>query len=272
MNETLLGTQLEKQGWRQGAIIKSEDTLEIISALGIKTPHPESLVFIVASQSCDIANNQLTLDPYVELSIGCVIETLDGNRQFNKNPRVLHTTIEYFDETTVSIQKFVELKACEKATIPKEQLLHFTPCVDSALKQIQLNAYVDWLAARYKRPAHPTKFNELLNINKLKKKLKPVDNVLSGIYVEITPDKEIADDEKYSVNLLGLYPVEYNGELEAATKVLGHFETMMREAGMDVTTALMREDKISVALHKKFKRFYFDDLSYKNQSQLPPEV
>lgn len=267
-----LGLLLEEKGWRQGSIVKAEDAKRVIDALGIDVDDSEACVFIVASQSCDIANDNIKIDPSASLSLGRLIDKVDGNRSFNKNPRVLHTTIECFDESAVSVQKSIELFACDKFSILKKELSGFDPCSESIMAKPQLDTYVDWLAARYKRPAHPTKFNNLLNMNKLKKKAKSCDGVLSGVYVEVFPDKEISEGEVYAVNLLGLYPAEYEGGLESAKEALKFFEDMMREAGMEVRMVLQSEGEISVARFKKFKRFYFDEISYKSGSSLPPEV
>jgi hypothetical protein len=46
----------------------------------------------------------------------------------------------------------------------------------------------------------------------------------------------------------------------------------MRQAKMDVTVALRNESEVSIAVIKRFKRFYYDDLSFKAEAPLPPEV
>ena len=46
----------------------------------------------------------------------------------------------------------------------------------------------------------------------------------------------------------------------------------MRQANMHVVVAVKKEDEISVAALKRFKRFYYDDLSFRNSTEYPPEV
>lgn len=46
----------------------------------------------------------------------------------------------------------------------------------------------------------------------------------------------------------------------------------MEEGDMDVSSAVMLESKISIAMIKRFKRFYFDDLSIKDDKPRPVET
>ena len=46
----------------------------------------------------------------------------------------------------------------------------------------------------------------------------------------------------------------------------------MRQAGMNVVVAVKKEDELSVAAFKRFKRFYYDDLSFRQSTEYPPEV
>jgi len=57
-----------------------------------------NIVLIVSSQSCDIANNSIDVAPFIELSLGRIIEKINGNLAFNKNPRTLHTELQYKTE------------------------------------------------------------------------------------------------------------------------------------------------------------------------------
>ncbi len=237
----------------------------------------DRIVLIVASQSCDVANNNIVGDPFIEFSLGRIIEKMNGNLAFNKNPRTLHTELQYRTENLdISKNIIVELFVYEKIQIDKLELLSYSPDNNRLLVNKQLKGFVSWHSARYSRPALPTTFNNLISEadpkNKRKKKIKSIDSMLSGIYVEILPDKEIAQGETYNVNLLGLIAADFNDDLENTKKLIEEYAQLMKDAGMDVHTSVLKEDEISVATLKHFKRFYYDDLSYKNTTALPPET
>ena len=252
-----------------------EDIKDLLEAAN--TPHEEDIVLLVASQSCDIANNNVASDPYIELSSAKIIPKINGNLAHNKNPRTLHTalTCRTNDEEIFS-EEFIKLKAFEKILLPKEILAGRLPSTDKLLEDKQLKSYVAWLAARYSRPALPTAFNDQLKAadpkGKLRDKVKKGNEQLTGIYVEIIPDAEISESESYRVNLLGLLPAGFNSNQDKADSAINAYADVLRSAGMDVTPAVQTEDNISVAVIGRFKRFYYDDLSFKEEAPLPPET
>ena len=87
----MIGTQLENAGWRQGSVVRSSDLPQLLDIIDV--PNEAGLELLLASQSCDIANNNLDIDPYIEVSIARKINTPNGNLTHNKNPRILHTYI-----------------------------------------------------------------------------------------------------------------------------------------------------------------------------------
>jgi hypothetical protein len=271
----LIGNQLEKAGWRQGSVIKSSDVQCLAEIKGI--PFEENLVLLIASQSCDIANNNVTTDPYIELSVAKKIDKLNGHYTHNKNPRTLHTYVTcrtVNDE--VATEDNLELMAFEKIAIQKEQFIKLLPDKDKVLEDMQLKSYIAWLAARYSRPALPSKFNELIKAvdpkGKLRAKAKKGDEQLAGIYVEIFPNEEIKVGETYSVNILGLLSAGFSGDSSKAENAIKAHADMLGKAGMKVKSAIRNEDNVTVAQIKRFNRFYYDDLSIKGETPLPPEI
>jgi hypothetical protein len=272
----LIGSQLEEAGWRQGSVVSASDIQQLIDIIG-GISFTEDLMLIVASQSCDIANNNVDTDPYIELSVARKIEAPKGHLTHNKNPRILHTHITCrTSDGDVFTEENLELMAFEKIALPKERLAGLQPDSDRVLEDRQLKSYVAWLAARYSRPALPTKFNDLIRAadpkGKLRDKAKTGNEQLVGIYVEIIPDAEIKDDESYNVNLLGLLPAGFSGDSNKAENAINAYADVLRSTGMEVTVATRTEDQISLAAIKRFKRFYYDDLSLKEETPLPPET
>lgn len=86
------------------------------------------------------------------------------------------------------------------------------------------------------------------------------------------PDAEIHKGESYSVNLLGLLPASFTGDANNAKNAIDAYADVMRKAGMDVSTAVSTEDKVSLVTISRFKRFYYDDLSLKEDAPMPPEI
>ncbi|MFT5118186.1 MAG: hypothetical protein ACI9NY_001724 [Kiritimatiellia bacterium] len=273
----MIGSQLEEAGWRQGSVVHDDDIANLLQILGVDDA--SGITLIVASQSCDIANNNCSDDPYIEFFIARAIKLADNNFTFNKNVRKLHTTLhcQTTDSNLIS-DHFLSLKAYEKVTLLKEKMIGRHPDKDRILSGNDLHSFVAWLAARYKRPALPTSFNNRLkatdkNNKKQKSIAKKVNHHLSGIYLKIVPDAEILDTENYSVDLLGLVPAGFRGDLDQIQPLLDEYKIIMERSGMDVRAVIAKEDEISIAQIKQFKRFYYDDLSFRdNEAPHPPET
>ncbi len=271
-----LGDELIESGWRQGSVVRAECVLELIQGIPNIVKN-NSLIVIIASQSCDISYNTITDDPTIEISIAYKISKQDGNCTFNKNARKLHTKLHLeTGDTDVFNEVYIELKAHQKYSIFKQLLHNLQPDTKLELTNQQLEFYVLWLAARYSRPALPTEFNNRLmsadQDDKRKKIAKKLNKQLSGLYIEIIPYKEITSSEHYKVNLLGLVSPDFVGDITTVNKSIVDFETIMKKAGMDVRVEVSTEDKISIATLKRFKRFYYDDLSFKKNAPKPIET
>jgi hypothetical protein len=272
----LIGEQLEKLGWRQGSVVKKQDMPDLLAFIGEDGISSDAHL-IVASQSCDIANNNTENDPNVELLIARPIIRKDGNLTYNKNPRQLHSELKIFTgNTDLFSYESIEIKIAERILVPKEHLANFSPDDSAQLEAGQLESCVNWLSARYNRPALPTIFNNRIahaDPNaKLRKKAKALNDKLSGIYVEIIPFDELPEGENYTVNLLGLVTEINESEIPRAESSIAAIADILMAANMEVKTAVRSEADISVAQIKRFKRFYFDDLSFKDDTDLPPEV
>ena len=271
----MIGTQLEEAGWRQGSVVKPSDLHCLLDMIG--RPYEAGLVLLVATQSCDIANNNIESDPYIEFSVARNIESPKGHFTHNKNPRTLHTHVTCrTGDDEVFKEDSLELRAFDKVSVPKEKLAGLQPDLNRVLEQRQLASYVAWLAARYSRPALPSAFNDRISAadpkGKLRNKVRKGNEQLVGIYVEIIPDAEIAASESYNVNLLGLLPAGLAGDSSKAEEAIKAYAEVLRKAGMTVVSSVRKEDDVSIAVIKRFKRFYFDDLSFRDDAHQPPET
>ncbi len=265
-------SKLEEAGWRQGSVIRKLD----LPAL-TKLDNIDETVVILISQSCDIANNNIKEEPFVEVLVCKSIDSSNGNFTFNKNPRKIHTELLLrTSDGDVFSSQFVESLAFRKILVPKAFFVGKIPDEDIMMEEEQLNHLKNWLSARYTRSALPTEFNNRVNAadkkDKRKKKAKSLNKHLSGLYVEITPDVEIEENENYSVNLLGLLSPAFDGKIEEVKTSVDEIAGIFRKAGMEVTSAVRKEDQVSVAVFRRFKRLYYDDLSLRNGIRLPLEV
>lgn len=268
---------MEDGGWLQGSIVSAHHTQ-------IMTAHFDALqgdmLLVVASQSCDVANNS---EEDIEFSIARKIEKIDGNCAFNKHPRILHIPayIKNNDETVSEI--YLELLANEKVCIPKKELLELNidePCKSITLKNSIIDNYVDWLAARYKRPALPSEFDRRVDKAWKKKKREKaflkLSEYIKGIYIEITPSEEIEENEAYSVNLLVLITDEAKESADISTGIetliKSYIDTMKTVKINTISHKIDIESRVSLASFKRYKRVNLDSLSYKNNHPLPPEL
>lgn len=263
---------LEELGWRQGSFVKSELVARLISEIESDFAISSEDILIVASQSCDVASSK---EEYIELSISRPLTIGEFEKKYscNRDPRRLHTKA----STSMSDSKItLSLLAHEKIVIKKAILETDKPDDKIWLSEDDLNGYVDWLAGRYKRPALPTKFDQLIastdrNAKKRKKITKKANDFLTGIYVTIYPNRDISDDENYSVDLLGVASDEES--IASATEALDDYATILREAGMDVSDPKIgTEFQISVGTLRQYQRVNFDYLSYEQGTNLPPDI
>lgn len=264
--------KLEDQGWRQGSFISPETILKLLNRIENTFDISTNDLLVVASQSCDVASSQ---EEYIELSILRTLSIEEFKKEFshNRHPRILHIKA----NSTDSDEKInLKLQAHEKIQIKKQLLEEYTPDNSICFSESDLNQYIDWLAGRYKRPALPTKFDQLIaNADKSGKKRKKItkraNDYLTGIYVDIYPNRDISDSETYSVNLLGIVSEEQY--LSIATDTLNEYADILKNAGMDVSDPKVgTEFQISVGTLRQYQRINVDYLSYEQNTPQPPDT
>jgi hypothetical protein len=271
----LIGTKLELAEWRQGSIVKQDDAIQILNQ--IHNTLGKDVVLIVASQSCDIANNRIDLDPTIEFSIGQIKEQSNSTLRFNQNPRTLH--IELLSVNTASqptTRLSVELIAHRKITIEKIILERMKPDPTRGMPQSELDSYVRWLAGRYDRPAFPSEFNRRLEStrDKVRQKAKKANPALLGLYIELSPITELAQNETYTVNLLALTSDRASSpeDIQNVSALINVIETTMKSNNIEVKSRIASAEEISVAVFMRFKRLQYDFISLRENTPLPPTV
>lgn len=190
--------------WRQGHVL----TADAIQALGLSHPEtPNSTYVVVISHDCDLANDDLQVEPNVEIIIGRHLPEGNGNYFWAKAPRTLHLDVLRADSPAV-----VELVATSKGVIPKEALAAFVPDNTYSFAGKSLSALRSWLGVRYNRAAFPDPFVDRLSQFKADKRLakiiEPVGNLLSAVYFDVDGGKEVdhSDGSPYDLKIVLAYP------------------------------------------------------------------
>jgi hypothetical protein len=169
--------------WRQGHLLTRESTAELV----LKCPLEGTVVAVVASHDCDIANDkELT----VEVIVGVLLEKCDKQFLRARNVRELH----YRVPATFGEGHFIALRHEHLVRVPRAQFLtsarrddryEIDPDEKRALKQ--------WLAARYGRPAFPDRFEAHLRKEVRKRKVERAitdlvsdeESLLVGIFFDL---------------------------------------------------------------------------------------
>ncbi|MGF1764838.1 hypothetical protein [Aliivibrio kagoshimensis] len=275
-----LGEQLEMNGWLQGSIISGNCAIETLKQcrvidLDVSRLVKDEFILIVASQSCYIARSDD--ESSIQLVVASIIDKTDGNKEFNKNPRFIHCTgrtVIGSEESAKIEEIYFEIKVVEKLFIKKKHLINTSIDHDISITEQDRRSFVNWLGGHYTKPALPTAFNDIINgieSKPYRRAEKALGAEFRGVYVSLEPKGEIDKaNEIYKVQLLGL--VFNESDEKAGSPKLEKLATLMKSVGLDVTVACLSPKKVSIDLLDRFTRIYLDDISYKQQVSLPPDV
>lgn len=242
--------------WRQGHLF----TPEAAGALGLAHPEwPDSTCVIVISHDCDLANDNLQIEPDVEVIVGRRVQKGDGNYFWAKAPRTLHIDAQLGGTAVV-----IELVATAKHLISKRELAAFLPDTAYSLSGKSLSAIRSWLGVRYNRAAFPDPFVDRLSQSKVDKRLakliEPVGNLLSAVYFDVDGGKEIdrSDRSPYELKIVLAYPP--GDDPEQAAEAVEALETAITNIFRDRCFDQGAEKWTGIAL-KQCMSICEDDLS-----------
>jgi hypothetical protein len=214
--------------WRQGHIL----TMDAAEALGLLHPEtPDSTCVVVIGHDCDLANDDLQVEPDVEVIVGRWLDQGNGSYFWAKAPRTLHADVLRGDAAAV-----IELVATSKRLVPKHALATFSPDTACSFSGKALSALRSWLAVRYNRAAFPDAFVDRMAKSKVDKRLtkiiEPVGNLLSAVYFDVDKGMDIdhSDGSPYELKIVLAYapgedPEQTADSLEKLeTAITGEFE------------------------------------------------
>lgn len=149
--------------WRQGQVLD----VAAMESLGLKhSESPAETAVVVISHDCDLANDNLKAEPFVEVVLGRRVPAVKGDFAWGKSPRTLHLEYRHSGETVA-----IELVATEKLNIEKDLLASFTPDAAYQLSPKHLSVLRNWLSVRYNRAAYSDHFVDRMKAAKLDEKL-----------------------------------------------------------------------------------------------------
>jgi hypothetical protein len=189
----------ENKKWTQGSVCERAVIEKLL------TGHIQGSdvgIFIAVSHDCDIANGDMTKEPFIEFFPVKFLDSKNGAYLYGKNPRILHLQLFKND-----VSCFVEIEANSRFCIKKEKLLSVYPNENYRLVDRDKKILQDWLAARYRRHAFPNNLDAILKKRKFWKKLS--ENVsdemahsIQQFRLHFEPDGDIEPDERYELELL----------------------------------------------------------------------
>ena len=245
-----------KNGWHQGNIIDDEATVHVLleNSYWYKLPDCKSPAFlIVISHDCDILNNKLEDEPYIDLLSG-FFENRDGNFFYGKNPRRLQ--IEFGE-------KIIGLNANETIRVTKDLFEALNPKHSSmTLNKNDIKHIVNWISRRYSRAAFPDEFNNRLKVSnqQIDKTTKnPLMNNVSLIFVDIS-NEELKTEDEYEITMI--IGVQHGLNLKIMSQVEDLFFDTFNIAGIKADVEVYDEYDITYEVISTYKRFNWDFRSY----------
>ncbi len=188
--------------WRQGNVISPADAV----ALGLTKNGDEKTIAVVISHDCDLAVEDLSEEPFVEVILGRRIPQGHGNYSFAKHPRRLH-----LDFTHEGAPASIELTASARINVPKSALANTVPDSRFSVPVPGLRILQSWLSSRYRRQALPDELVERLRAvwPKLEKTGKANSAGIIGFWLDFAPDdNHLSQGELYEVWLNVVYSVD----------------------------------------------------------------
>jgi hypothetical protein len=255
--------------WRQGHVLDAR----AIAALGFKNSVDEAAtVVVVISHDCDLAIENIEVEPDVEVIIGRLVASPNGNFTWAKAPRTLHLPM-----TRGGALVNVELVSTKKLLVPKSDLAGYEPDSAFILDGKGLGVLRSWLSARYNRSAFSDAFvdrmkNTKLDI-KLAKTLEPYGGLISFVNFNIDAGKivERSAGNPYTLSIVLVYAPGEDPEVsaEAAENVVQAVEKTCEDrlkAGIDIvlkSCIAISEDDLPVSQARALMQWRLEHMTNK---------
>jgi len=265
--------------WRQGQVLGTE----AIEALGLLHPEfPDASAVVVISHDCDLANDNLNAEPFVEILIGRKVETAKGDLAWGKSPRTLH--LEYSHS---GAPVFIELVATNKTRVEKNLLAPFQPDAAYKLSPKFLTGLRHWLSVRYNRAAYPDQFVARMKDAKLDEKLASRLRkypTISTVFFDVDrgEEKDHSDGSPYELSVILAYVPgdDPDATYDLVSPAEDEIERLFVERAYDAKTetwkgialrkcALVSEDELTVSQARMLSQWRLEHMSLRSEDDQP---
>ena len=256
----MAGSQsIKERGWRQGSVLSSP--LASRSAAPRFSDWNADDRAIVLSQDCDVVHASYDVEPSIELIRGRIVTDENALVRHGRNPRRL--------QLDAGAGAFLDMSIHDRWVIPRRELEGDAPDDGLSIEVEDLLVLVEWVAKRYTRPAFPDAFNERRAdaSKKIEKVLKKHGRSITGIFLALDPNDELAEGESYRVLLRVTATKETlatrGTELELARVAKAIADALDDCNGIDVVDhALVSEAEFTLADLQYFQRWDWDYRSH----------
>ncbi|HEU4460884.1 MAG TPA: hypothetical protein VFR90_17315 [Methylibium sp.] len=232
---------------------------------------------MVIAHDCDLANDSLEAEPYVEVIIGRTVAAANGNFSWGKAPRTLHYPVQCEGAPAT-----VELVATEKVTLLKSELAWFEPDTRFSVDGQTLAVLRSWLSARYDRAAFADAFvarmRETKADAKLAKALEAHGKNVSFTYFDVDKGQcvERLEGDPYSLKVVLVFNPgdDPDAAADAAEKAAEAVEEALRGRLPEGGTAIrldacfaISEDDISVSQARVLNHWRLEYMTHRAEGQ-----
>lgn len=221
--------------WRQGGLLG----VDAFERLGIEAPSGHCFGAIAISHDCDLANDNIEVEPCVEFIFAIKVGGLNGNYRFAKNPRKLHVEIDHEGGNAL------ELLATNKFSLKKELLAELEIDPNASLSVEDVRVLQSWLAARYRRQAMPDDFVDRLKFvfEFLSRRGKTQANGILGYWFSYAPLEFVSGEEPYELWIYIVYTTDDHtagGHAESiARDLVSSFDKLLAKTGSSGSVVLV---------------------------------
>jgi hypothetical protein len=209
--------------WRQGSVLTQTD----FESAGLTNTGDENLA-IAISHDCDIANDNLDIEPSIEFIFARILDSCNGNFTYGKNPRILHVDYKHDDKIV-----WIEILSSRKIKVQKQSLEQISPGQTYSLVSHQ--TLQSWLALRYRRLALPNSLVDRLRpvSDYIEKKCKQNASGILSFRLSYEPKEELPPEDIYELWLRIIYvsdKTEYATMAEEISQSLNtEFKTLLNK-------------------------------------------
>lgn len=255
--------------WRQGYIL----TQQRCRAVGLNILEEGELA-VAISHDCDIANENLEVEPTVEFIRACLKEERDGNYTHGKNPRILHLEYKHTNQPV-----FLELLASNKLNIEKIKLEEIQPDLAYVLVRSR-QVLQNWLAVRYRRHALPNSLVDRLRpvFKKIEQEGKKNAAGILSFRLSYDPIEELPPKEPYELWLYIVYvtdEAEYESMAQQmAQRLEGEIPNLLLKSQESGTVDLqaceaVSEMEFTLRDMRNTEEYHLEYMSYRKQPPGP---